>query len=87
VAITQHILGISADYHGLKVYPVIPDDFGVYRVKRVFRGVVYDIEIDNRLANKPDKLTLCVEGEPVQGNIIKWNPSDMGRTIRVSVRF
>jgi hypothetical protein len=66
---------------------VIPDDFGVYRVKRVFRGVVYDIEIDNRLANKPDKLTLCVEGVPVQGNTIMWNPSDMGRTIRVSVRF
>lgn len=70
VAITQYILGIKAEYEGLKIYPVIPKDFGVYQVVRKFRNSTYNIRIDNTFGNDPDNMTIIVNGISVKGNVI-----------------
>ena len=46
-AITQYILGIRPDYYGLIVDPVIPKSWKGFKVKRKFRGSIYDIEVEN----------------------------------------
>lgn len=71
VAITQAILGIQADFTGLKVDPCIPSAWDGYEITRVYRGDTYVIKIEN-----PDRVSkgvksMAVDGKEVQGNIIK----------------
>ncbi|TKG96968.1 glycosyl transferase [Puteibacter caeruleilacunae] len=46
-AITQFILGVRPDYHGLIVDPCIPKDWDGFNIHRKFRGASFDIEVVN----------------------------------------
>jgi cellobiose phosphorylase len=70
VALTQYILGVRAEYDGLKIDPCIPPDWKKFTVTRKFRGSTYNIKVYN-----PDKVTkgvkkMLVNGRPRPGNII-----------------
>jgi cellobiose phosphorylase len=57
VAITQHILGIRPTFNGLEVKPVIPSDWTGFEAVRSFRGVRYEISVDegqNNVAARVD---------------------------------
>jgi len=47
VAASQYILGIRPDYDGLNIDPCIPPGWPGFKVKRMFRGATYNIEVDN----------------------------------------
>ena len=47
VAITQYILGIRPTYDGLIVDPCIPASWDGFTVTRVFRGITYNIHVQN----------------------------------------
>ncbi|WP_127533605.1 GH36-type glycosyl hydrolase domain-containing protein [Paenibacillus kobensis] len=47
VAITQSILGVQADFDGLRVDPCIPQSWSRLEITRVFRGDTYRIIITN----------------------------------------
>jgi len=73
--ISQYILGIYPTLDGLSVNPCTPAAFGDFKVTRVYRGVTYNIEIQN-----PDKVQkgvskLIVDGKEIEGNIIPFDPS------------
>ena len=68
VAITQYILGIRPDYDGLIVDPCIPFDWDGFKVRRKFRGAVYDIKVSN-----PDKKSKGIKNLKVDGKDIKGN--------------
>jgi cellobiose phosphorylase len=68
VAITQWILGVRADYHGLTVDPCIPSDWDGFTVTRKFRGATYVITVRN-----PDHVgrgvkQMVVDGQSIAGN-------------------
>ena len=70
VAISQYILGIAADWNGLKVDPSIPSAWDGFTAVRQFRGDTYEITISN-----PDHVckgvkSLTVDGKAVDGNVI-----------------
>jgi cellobiose phosphorylase len=70
VAITQYILGIQPDYHGIRIDPCIPQEWEGYSIMRKFRDVFYEIEIKN-----PDHVCkgikkLIVDGKEHDSNII-----------------
>jgi len=70
VSISQAILGIKPSYEGLIIDPCIPRNWEKYHIIRLFRGVKYDITIQN-----PDKVSkgvkkLMVDGDVVSGNLI-----------------
>lgn len=46
-AATQYILGVRPDFERLLVDPCIPREWGRFSVRRVWRGAVYDIEVEN----------------------------------------
>ncbi len=46
-AVTQYILGIRPDYDGLIIDPCIPSYLEGFKIRRVFRGSVYNIEVSN----------------------------------------
>jgi cellobiose phosphorylase len=69
-AITQYILGIRPDYDGLKIEPCIPADWKEFTVKRVFRGVDYNITVKNPSGVNKGITTIEVNGEQIEGNVI-----------------
>ncbi len=70
VAITQAILGIQADFTGLKVEPCIPTAWDGFEITRVFRGDTYVIQINNPDHVSKGVKSMTVDGQAVEGNII-----------------
>lgn len=64
------ILGIRASSEGLIIDPLIPKEWNGYKVKRKFRGTVYNIEItnNNHVSNVVNKIE--VEGKEIEGNVV-----------------
>ena len=81
VAITQWILGVRPSFDGLEITPVIPQDWQGFEVRRIFRGVDYDIQIQRK--GPGSEICLEVNGEKISGNIVPI-PED-GKT-QVSVK-
>lgn len=70
VAITQAILGIQADFNGLKVDPCIPAAWDGFEITRVFRGDTYVIKISNPDHVSKGVKSITLNGTPVEGNVI-----------------
>jgi cellobiose phosphorylase len=83
VAITQHILGIKPDYDGLIVDPCIPSDWEGFKIRRKFRGAVYDIKISNPDKKSKGVKSLKVDGKEIEGNKIPIHGD--GKTHEVEV--
>jgi cellobiose phosphorylase len=71
VAITQWILGIRPTYQGLKIAPVIPDDWQGFEVTRVFRDTLYKINVTRQ--GPGNNILLLIDGNPIDGDIIPIN--------------
>jgi cellobiose phosphorylase len=65
------LLGIRPIWEGLLVDPVIPKKWDGFKVKRLFRGSIYEIIVDNskHVGSGVEKLT--VNGKSQEGNLIK----------------
>jgi len=70
---TQWILGIRAEYNGLRVTPVIPKAWKGFSAARKFRGATYQIEVVR--AGEGNAVSLEVDGKAVEGNIIPLAPA------------
>ena len=62
IAASQWILGVRADYDGLRVDPCIPKSWGTFSVRRVFRGAAYMITVKN-----PNHVSKGVKSMKVDG--------------------
>lgn len=69
-AITQYILGIQPQYHGLKIDPCVPKAWDGFEITRKFRGAVYKIKISNPKHVSKGIKKLSVNGKILEGNII-----------------
>lgn len=67
IAATHYILGIRPTFDGLRIRPCLPEALKTVRVRRRFRGCVYDIEIDNA---RRGAVKLEVDGQPVDGELV-----------------
>ncbi len=70
VAISNYILGVRADYHGLVVDPCIPSSWKGFRVTRKFRGAVYEIEVSNPGRVNKGVKHIEVDGKKIGGHLI-----------------
>ncbi len=68
VAVSQYILGISADWDGLKIDPSIPHEWNGFTATRKFRDAVYDITVKN-----PDHISKGIKSVTVDGNAVEGN--------------
>jgi cellobiose phosphorylase len=82
--ITQWILGIRAEFDGLRLDPVIPSDWKGFTVTRRFRGNTYVIEARNPKGKQSGVKTLLVDGKPIAGNLLPVLPPQ-AEPIRVEV--
>jgi cellobiose phosphorylase len=69
VAITQWILGIRPDYDGLKIEPVVPKDWNGLKVRRQFRGTLYDIEVVRE--GTGNNISVFVNGKKIEGTLVE----------------
>ena len=77
-AMLDWILGVRPDYDGLVVAPSLPPQWEQARVRRRFRGGVYDITIrGNGAAEGTGRLT--VEGQPHLGPLPAIRPGEVVR--------
>ncbi len=69
-AVVDYILGIRPTYNGLLIDPCIPSSWSGFKIRRYFRGSVY--EIDVKKTNKYAKRVKAVkvDGTEIQSNIV-----------------
>ncbi|PMQ01157.1 MAG: glycosyl transferase family 36 [Dictyoglomus sp. NZ13-RE01] len=73
ISAMEGILGIIPTWEGLKIDPNLPEDWNEVKVKRLFRGKVYEISI-KRLG----KFEIFLEGERIEGDIVNYQgPKDV----------
>ena len=70
VAISQYILGVQPDFDGLRIDPSIPKAWDGFTATRKFRGVTYNITVQN-----PDHVckgikAVSVDGKAIEGNVL-----------------
>ncbi len=64
----DEILGVKADFYGLKIQPHVPENWTEYSVKRKFRGCTYHIKFTGN--NYNSDMHIIVDGKEINGNII-----------------
>jgi cellobiose phosphorylase len=82
VAITQWILGIRPTFDGLQVAPSIPPNWPGFEVRRVYRGVPYQISVKRAGAGAGQ--SLLVDSQPVASNVI---PPPVAGQVQVRVEL
>lgn len=70
VAISQYILGIAADWDGLKIDPSIPKEWDGFTASRKFRGATYNIKVENPNHVCKGVVAMTVDGKAVAGNVV-----------------
>jgi cellobiose phosphorylase len=72
VAATQWMLGIRPTFGGLRVAPVVPEEWKGFTARRVFRGVTYDIAVER--VGRGNAVSLEVDGGAVAGDVVPLPP-------------
>jgi len=81
VAITQWILGIRAEFDGLRVDPVLPSGWPGFTATRHFRGATYRIGVRSAAGAGGRVGHLVVDGQPTAGTLVPLAPP--GSTVNV----
>lgn len=78
----DQMLGLQADFHGLRVKPSVPAEWTTFSARRVYRGQAY-----NFTYQRTGKSLLLVDGKPLGGNLIPA-PAEIRETpVEVVVEF
>jgi cellobiose phosphorylase len=82
---TQWILGIRAEYDGLRVDPCIPSKWNGFRATRKYRGVTYLITVNNpeHVCKGVEKVS--VSGGSAEGNLIRGEKEAKLVQVRVTL--
>ena len=80
---TEHMLGARPDFEGLRIDPCIPPEWKKCSITRSFRGSTYEISIENPRGVQRGVREIFVDGEKIEGNIIR--PHEDGKVHKVRV--
>ncbi|MBI5700283.1 glycosyl transferase [Candidatus Saganbacteria bacterium] len=69
VAWIQYILGVRAEYNGLRINPCIPKKWNGFEIKKQFRGANYFIVVRNPENAAHGVKQLIVDGKNIDGNL------------------
>ena len=83
VSISQAILGVKPSLDGLEIDPCVPAAVKGYRVRRLYRGVCYEIQVENPDGVQHGVKELWADGELLQGRLLPLRAP--GETVRVRV--
>lgn len=81
--ISQYILGIQPSLKGLRINPCIPSDWDGYTCHRTYRGVSYDITVDNSAHVESGVVSVTVDGQSVNGTTIPFDSTKKACKVQV----
>ena len=70
VAVTQYILGVRAEYNGLRIDPCVPGTWKRFTVQRGFRGRQCTIIVRNPRGVERGVVEVRLNGRVVAGNVV-----------------
>jgi cellobiose phosphorylase len=82
-AITQSILGIQPTLEGLEVSPSIPASWDGFTATRVYRGVTYNITVENPKHVSKGVASVTVNGKQIEGSLIRADGKAKEVTVKV----
>ncbi|MBK9603517.1 MAG: glycosyl transferase [Anaerolineales bacterium] len=82
-AITQSILGIRPTLDGLEISPVIPASWDGFSAIRKYRGVTYNITVENPMHVCKGVATVTVNGRQVSGSVIRTQDGEKEVNVKV----
>jgi cellobiose phosphorylase len=82
-AIVNWLLGARAELDGLRIDPCIPRHWRRFSLRRPFRGATIELAIENPAGATSGVSNLTVNGQPLEGNLIR-SPFSPGSTLRVT---
>jgi len=77
----DHILGLRPSYGGLVVDPVIPSAWRGFEAERLFRGVRYEIRVENPDGVEAGVRSILVDGRPAPGPVLPRPDGDRCRVV------
>lgn len=69
-AAVKHILGVRPVYDGLELDPCIPDVWKGFKIRRQFRGAVYEIHVKNPEGVARGVRQVLLDGRIISGNVL-----------------
>jgi cellobiose phosphorylase len=85
IAGTEYILGIRPTLDGLLISPCVPPEWGEFKVSREVRGSMYHITVHNPDRISGGRVSLTVDGKPMEGNLVPYAPP--GNTVAIQARI
>ncbi len=70
VALVEWILGARRSYDGLLISPCLTKRIPHAKLRRSFRGAIYEIELDNTAGRCIGTQSIVVDGKPISGNLL-----------------
>jgi cellobiose phosphorylase len=80
---TQWILGVRAEYDGLRVDPCIPTTWDGFSVTRRFRGQIYRITVYNPQHVSRGVARMVVDGKEINNSLVPFGMSDAEHQVEV----
>ncbi|MGC9451041.1 MAG: GH36-type glycosyl hydrolase domain-containing protein [Oceanipulchritudo sp.] len=68
----EGLLGVEADFDGLRIRPSLPPDWPGASVERHFRGDRYRITFERGALEEDESLRIRLDGEPVEGGLVPF---------------
>ncbi len=85
VAMATSILGIQAEYEGLRIDPCIPSEWSGFTVTRQFRDKVFNITVRNDKGAGKGVTQLRINNQEVSGNLISADLFQDENTVEVTL--
>ena len=82
-SISEYMLGFQPEYKGATINPCIPKAWDKVTGRRMFRGNVYEIEIENPNGVCSGVKELYVDGVKVEGNFVELKEDGKTHTLKV----
>ena len=82
-ALVEGVLGIEAQLDGLHVNADLPNGWDQFRVRRIYRGVIYDITVRRAAANEMPRC--LVNGAPWWGEHLPLGEPGSVQQVEITV--
>jgi cellobiose phosphorylase len=83
--VQQHMLGVEPQVDGLRIDPCLPSDWQWAKMQRDFRGARYNIRYSKPAGITRGKVSLKLNGNPVEGNLVPLQPAGSINEVEVII--
>lgn len=83
--VVEEMLGVRPEFNGLRIAPCLPPHWDGVKVRRRFRGSLFDIQIHNPDGLETGNLEVRVDGVLIEGNVIQVPAVDSTVSVEVTL--